>query len=672
MPENPSQRAAELRRIITDAAHRYYVLDQPTIADAEYDAAVAELRALEEAHPETATPDSPTRRVGAPPLSHFQPHVHRERMLSLGNAFSEDDLREFDARVRRGLDTPEGTPVTYVAELKMDGLAVSLTYENGVLVIGSTRGDGYQGENVTPNLKTVRAIPLRLRDDALAVPDFVEVRGEVFMTHAEFARVNGLRADAGEATFANPRNSAAGSVRQLDSSITAKRRLDCFCYALGAVSGGVPFATQTELLEGLARWGFHVNPNVATLVGIEAVWAYIREWEERKGALPYDMDGVVVKVDSLRAQRSLGATSHDPRWAIAYKFPAQQVATRIEDILVNVGRTGALTPVAVLEPVSVGGVTVARATLHNEDEVHRKDVRVGDMVMIQRAGEVIPEVVSVIADAEHEARPVWHMPAKCPVCGADTERIEGEAVTKCLGIACPAQLKRRIEHFASRGAMDIDRLGDKIIARLADAGILKDPADVYFLTMDDLLAMERMAEKSAQNVLDSIQAAKHRPLERVITGLGIPQVGATAARVLARAAGSLDRLAEMSQEELTGVHGIGPVVAESIARFFQQDETRVVLRKFKEAGLDIEEPEREDGDGRFTGKTFVFTGALESITRPEAEEIVRRMGGAASGSVSKKTSFVVAGDAAGSKLEKARGLGVPVITEAEFRDMAGL
>jgi DNA ligase (NAD+) len=492
------------------------------------------------------------------------------------------------------------------------------------------------------------------------------------MTHAEFARVNEMRAEDGDATFANPRNAAAGSVRQLDSSITARRRLDCICYSLGAVSGGVPFATQTELLLGLARWGFRTNPNVATLVGIDAVWAYIQEWVARKETLPYDMDGVVVKVDSLRAQRTLGATSHDPRWAIAYKFPAQQVATRVRDIIVNVGRTGALTPVAMLEPVSVGGVTVGKATLHNEDEVHRKDVRIGDTVMIQRAGEVIPEVVSVVPDAEHDTRPVWQMPDKCPVCGADTERVAGEAVTRCIGIACPAQLKRRIEHFASRGAMDIDRLGDRLIARLAEAGILKDPADIYFLTKDDLLAMERMADKSAQNVLDSIDAARHRPLDRVIAGLGIPQVGATAARVLANAVYSLDRLSGMSGEELTTIHGIGPIVAASIAHFFQQDETKMVLAKLKEAGLRIEEPERTTGDGRFAGQTFVFTGAMETMTRPEAEAIVRRLGGSASGSVSKKTSYVVAGEAAGSKLDKAESLGVAVLTESAFRELAGL
>lgn len=672
MSKDLANRAAELRRLINDAAYRYYTLDQPTISDLEYDKAFTELRALEAAHPDLAAPDSPTQRVGAAPLPQFQPHSHREQMLSLGNAFSEEDLREFDARVRRGLDTPADATISYVAELKMDGLAVSLTYEQGILVIGATRGDGFQGENVTPNLKTIHAIPLKLSSGDTPIPEFVEVRGEVFMSHAEFARVNEHRAAAGEPTFANPRNSAAGSVRQLDSTNTAKRRLDCICYSLGATSGGAPFATQTELLKGLAGWGFHTNPNVATLEGIEAVWAYIQQWETQRATLPYDMDGVVVKVDSLRAQRTLGATSHDPRWAIAYKYPAQQVATVIEDILVNVGRTGALTPVAVLTPVSVGGVTVSRATLHNEDEVHRKDVRIGDAVMIQRAGEVIPEVVSVIPDNAHGARPVWHMPSKCPVCGADTERIEGEAVTKCLGIACPAQLKRRIEHFASRGAMDIDRLGDKLIARLCDAGILKDPADVFFLTMDDLLSMERMAEKSAQNVLDSIAAAKHRPLERVITGLGIPQVGATAARALASAAGTLDRLARMTQEELTEIHGIGPVVAESIAHFFQQEETKTVLQKFKDANLRIEEPERIGGDDRFAGKTFVFTGAMETMTRPEAEAIVRRMGGAASGSVSKKTSYVVAGDAAGSKLDKAKELGVQVLTESEFRDMAGL
>ncbi|HEY3268987.1 MAG TPA: NAD-dependent DNA ligase LigA [Armatimonadota bacterium] len=672
MSIDPVSRAAELRRLLTDASYRYHVLDQPTISDAEYDRALAELRALEEADPSLLTPDSPTQRVGAAPLGQFTPHVHRERMLSLSNAFSEDDLRDFDARVRRGLDAPEGDQIPYVAELKMDGLAVSLTYVEGVLTVGSTRGDGYQGEDVTPNLKTVREIPLRLRGDALPYPSLIEVRGEVFMSHEEFSAVNEAREEAGEPTFANPRNAAAGSVRQLDSSITAGRRLNCYCYAIGAATGGVPFSTQAELLAGLGRWGFRVNPDVAALSGIEEVIAYVRQWEERKDTLPYDMDGVVVKVDNLRAQRSLGATSHDPRWAIAYKFPAQQVSTQVLDIITNVGRTGALTPVAMLQPVAVGGVTVSKATLHNEDEVRRKDVRIGDTVVIQRAGEVIPEVVSVIVDAEHASRPEWSMPDRCPVCGSETQRAEGEAVTRCLGIACPAQLKRRIEHFASRGAMDIDRLGDKLIARLVDAGKLADPLDVFALTKDDLMEIERMADKSAQNVVDSINAARVRPLERLITGLGIPQVGATAARTLAQQSGSLERLAAMTADELKLVHGIGPVVAESIERFFRQDETQVVLRKISEQNLKIAAPERQDGDGRFEGKTFVFTGALETMTRPEAEAIARRLGGTASGSVSKKTSYVVAGENAGSKLEKANALGVTVITEAEFLGLAGV
>lgn len=668
----PEMRAAELRRILNDASYRYYVLDQPTLADAEYDRLMAELRALEAADPRLAAPDSPTRRVGAPPLDRFTPHIHRERMLSLGNAFNEGDLRDFDARVRRGLDAPDDEPIPYVAELKIDGLAVSLTYVNGLLNIGATRGDGYQGEDITPNLKTVRAIPLQLREDGHPFPDFLEVRGEVFLTHDEFRRVNEEREESGQPTFANPRNAAAGSVRQLDSSITAQRRLDCFCYAVGAASGPLPFATQTDLLLTLEAWGFHINPHRATLHGIEQAWDYVREWHDRRETLAYDTDGLVLKVDSLRAQRSLGATSHEPRWAVAFKFPAQQVSTRVNDIIVNVGRTGKLTPVAMLEPVAVGGVTVSKATLHNEDEVRRKDVRVGDTVMIQRAGEVIPEVVSVVRDAEHDLRPEWVMPDACPACGSPAERVPGEAVTRCIAIGCPAQLKRQIEHFASRGAMDIDRLGEKIIDRLVDSGALKDLADVYSLTRDDLLAIERMAEKSAQNVLDSIEAARRRPLERLITALGIPQVGATGARALASAAGSLERLSGMSVEELQTIHGIGPVVAESIRHFFELEATRTVLDKLARAGLDIEPPEAVDQDSRFAGMTFVFTGALETMTRPEAEATVRRMGGAASGSVSKKTSYVVAGEAAGSKRAKAESLGVPIITESEFRAMAGM
>jgi DNA ligase (NAD+) len=668
----PEQRAAELRQRLSDAAYRYYVLDQPTISDAEYDALMAELRGLENAHPELVTPDSPTQRVGAPPLPEFTKHEHRERMLSLGNAFSEQDLRDFDARVRRGLDVPADTPIRYTCELKLDGLAVSLTYENGALAIGATRGDGSVGENVTPNIRTISAVPLRLRTEGNPPPEVLEVRGEVFLLHAEFERVNAEREERGEPTFANPRNAAAGSVRQLDSAITASRRLDCFCYALGYSSRPLPFDTQTGLLNALREWGFRTDPHARTVDGIDAVWEFVQEWEERRRELPYDTDGVVVKVDSLRAQNTLGATSHDPRWAIAYKYPAQQVATRVKSIEVQVGRTGALTPVANLEPVVVGGVTVSRATLHNEDEVRRKDVRVGDTVMVQRAGEVIPEIVSVVKDAGHESRPEFSMPSTCPVCGADTERLPGEAVTRCIGVSCPAQLKRRIEHFASRGAMDIEGLGDNLVSRLVDAGALRDVADVFYLSLEDLVAVERMAEKSARNVLEAIEEARSRPLERLITALGIPQVGATVARTLAEALGSLEALAGASEEELQKIHGIGPVVAHSIAHFFAQDETKDVLAKLARANLNLSAPGRAEGDDRFAGKTFVFTGALETMTRPEAEAIVRRLGGTASGSVSKKTAYVVAGEAAGSKLDKARELGVPVLTEAEFREMAGV
>jgi len=670
LPLDPEQRIADLRALLDEAAHRYYVLDSPTISDAQYDALLVELRTLEEQNPALVTPESPTQRVGAPPLSSFASHSHRERMLSLGNAFSEGDLRDFDSRVRKGLDFPADEQIPYIAELKLDGLAVSLTYEAGVLTIGSTRGDGTTGENITPNARTIRAIPLRVKDTG-AVPDFLEVRGEIILTHAEFERANEQRTERGEPTFANPRNAAAGSVRQLDSSITASRRLDCFCYAIGAMVGGPRFTSQNDLLQALAGWGFHVNPHHMRLTGIDAVWAFIQEWNARRSTLDYDTDGVVVKVDSITAQRTLGATSRDPRWAIAWKYPAQQVTTRVADITVNVGRTGALTPVAILEPVAVGGVIVSRATLHNEDEVRNKDVRIGDTVVVQRAGEVIPEVVSVVPDAEHESRAEFRMPERCPVCGADTERVPGEAVTKCIGIACPAQLKRRIEHFASRDAMDVDKLGDKIISRLVDSGALKDPSDIFFLTMEHLLAVERMAERSAQNVLASIEDARGRTLERLITGLGIPQVGATAARILADASGSLESLSEMSEERLQTLYGIGPIVAASIAHFFRQEETRNVLDKLERAGLRIEAPEPTGTDDRFAGKTFVFTGALETMTRTEAETIARRLGGQASGSVSKKTSYVVAGEAAGSKLDKARELGVTVLTEAEFLEMAG-
>ncbi|HEU4752970.1 MAG TPA: NAD-dependent DNA ligase LigA, partial [Armatimonadota bacterium] len=580
--EDARKRAEALRREIEQHNYAYYVLEQPTVSDATYDARMRELQEIESAYPELVAPDSPTQRVGAAPSESFPPHTHRVPMLSLGNAFSLEELREFDARVKRGLGLPSDAEVEYVAELKIDGLAVSLTYRERRLVVGATRGDGYTGEDVTPNLRTVRGVPLHLRDDSPLGE--VEVRGEVFLSHDEFRRINREREEKGEPVYANPRNSASGSLRQLDSKITAHRRLHYFAYALGYLEGPGP-ASQWELLEQLRAWGFRTNENRRLCCGIEAVLRFCEEWEAKRHDLNYDMDGVVVKVNSFAQQADLGFVSRSPRWAIAYKYPAAQAKTVIREIRVQVGRTGALTPVAIMEPVEIGGVVVTRATLHNEDEIRRKDIRVGDTVLIQRAGEVIPEVVEVVTEARTGAETPFEFPRRCPVCGADVERPEGEAVARCIGIACPAQVAANLRHWGSRGAMDIEGLGPAQIEQLLQKGYVKDPADLYFLTKEQLLTLERLAEKSATNLLNAIEASKGRPLPRLIFALGIRHVGETVARLLAESFRSLDRLAAASVEELAAVQGIGPQIARSIHHFFQQAETKEVLRKLREAGV---------------------------------------------------------------------------------------
>lgn len=665
--EDAEQRAEALRKEIEQHNYAYYVLDQPTVSDATYDALMRELMEIEATYPELVTADSPTQRVGSAPSDAFATHEHRVPMLSLGNAFSFDELREFDARVKRILGLPADHAVEYVAELKIDGLAVSLTYRDRRFVVGATRGDGYRGEDVTPNLRTVRGLPLYLQD---AAPEGeVEVRGEVFLTHDEFQRINHEREQRGEPVYANPRNSAAGSLRQLDSSITARRRLHYFAYALGYLSGPGP-ETQWELLEKLRAWGFRTNPYSRLCANLEAVMEFTEEWREKRHELNYDTDGVVVKVNSLALQQELGFVSRSPRWAIAYKYPAEQARTRIRDIKIQVGRTGALTPVAVMEPVEVAGVIVERATLHNEDEIRRKDIRIGDTVIIQRAGEVIPEVVEVVKDARTGEEREFVFPTTCPVCGADVERPEGEAVARCVGIACPAQLQRRIQHWASRGAMEIEGLGPAIIEQLLARKLIEDPADLYSLTVDQLAALDRLAEKSAQNLVSAIAASKGRPLARLIFAFGIRHVGETVARLLAEYFRTIDRLAAASLEDLSQVQGVGPQIAESVYRFFRQDETIRVLEKLRAAGvLPREEAVPEAASSALAGKSFVFTGTLETMQRSEAEALVRRLGGAATGSVSRNTTHVVAGAKAGSKLDKARQLGIPVLTEQEFLEM---
>ncbi len=660
-----NKRAEALRREIERHNYAYYVLDQPTVSDASYDALMRALTEIETQYPELITADSPTQRVGSAPSDAFAGHTHRVPMLSLGNAFSLDELREWDARVKRILGLSADQPVEYATELKIDGLAVNLTYEARRFIVGATRGDGFTGENVTPNLRTIRSLPAWLQDDA---PEgVVEVRGEVFLSHGEFERINAERERAGEPVYANPRNSAAGSLRQLDSKITARRRLQYFAYALGYLEGSGP-DTQGDLLAALRAWGFRTNPHSRVCPDIEAVIAFCEEWRERRHALDYDTDGVVVKVNSLAAQQELGFVSRSPRWAIAYKYPAEQARTVIREIRIQVGRTGALTPVAIMEPVEVGGVVVTRATLHNEDEIRRKDVRVGDTVIIQRAGEVIPEVVEVDIAQRHGSEQPFAFPTNCPVCGADVEKPEGEAVARCIGIACPAQVAARLRHWASRGAMDIEGLGPAQIEQLLERGLVHDPADLYSLTKEQLLELDRMGEKSATNLVHAIAASKRRPLPRLIFALGIRHVGETIARTLAECFRTIERLADASLEDLNGVQGIGPQIAESVHRFFRQQETQEVLRKLREAEvLPLGEGAATESRSRaFAGKSFVFTGTLQTLQRSEAEARVREMGGATGSSVTRSTTHVVAGEKAGSKLDKARQLGIPILSETEF------
>lgn len=675
-------RIEQLRQRINYHNYRYYVLDSPVVSDAEYDRLMQELAKLEAEHPDLVTPDSPTQRVGAAPAAAFESYTHRMPMLSLQNAFGIDELEAFDQRVKRMLAMPADAGIEYVAELKIDGLAISLTYENGLFVRGATRGDGYSGEDITTNLRTVKAIPLRLmetrsetppgpspeRRGGIAIPEFIEVRGEVYMLHEEFRRINLEREQAGESSFANPRNAAAGSVRQLDSTITAKRNLDIFVYGVGQVQG-VEFSTHWETLQALRSWGFKVNPNVRQCASIEEIRGYIAEWTEKRETLGYDIDGIVTKVNSIELQERLGYVARSPRWAIAYKFAPMQETTVIRDIIVQVGRTGALTPVADMDPVEVGGVTVSRATLHNEDEIQRKDVRIGDTVVIQRAGDVIPEVVQVIKEKRTGAEKPFKMPEKCPVCGGGVERLEGEAVARCVNLACPAQVKERIVHFTSRNALKIEGVGPAQVDQLVERGLVRDPADLYSLKMEDLLTLERMGEKLASNTLSAIEGSKHPALSRLIYGLGIRHVGEHVAQVLADHFGSLEAIEKASEEELACVPEIGPVIAESIAGFFAEEHNRRILEKLRRAGVIPKAGKRAEG-GLFEGKTFVFTGTLKSSTREEAEETVRRLGGRAASSVSKNTDFVVAGEEAGSKLQKARDLGITVLSEDEFLRMA--
>lgn len=647
----------ELRERLRHHNWRYYVKADPEITDYEYDQLFQQLKELEAAHPEHVTPDSPTQVVGGEPLTGFEQAAHATPMLSLDNSYNYGDLREFDGRVRRGL--PGGARVEYVAELKIDGVSVSLLYRNGVLERAATRGNGRVGDDVTAAARTIRSLPLRLMGDA---PNVLEARGEVFLPHAAFERLNAERADADEPLFANPRNAAAGSLKLLDPSITAKRRLDLFVYWLREEPESN--TTHLENLMRLENYGFRVEPNRAVFDGMEPLIEYLEKWERERHTLPYETDGVVVKVNDPAHQAALGATTHHPRFAIAYKFPPEQKETRVLNIRVQVGRTGKLTPVAELDPVFLSGTTVSNATLHNEDEIIRKDVRIGDTVVVQKAGEIIPQIIRVVAEKRTGGETPFDFPKTCPVCGAPAARPEGEADVRCTGYWCGAQVRERVKHFASRQAMDIESLGPALVNQLLDSKVITDYADLYYLRMEDLLPLERMAGKSAQNLLDALEKSKSQSLDRLIFGLGIRHVGQRAAQLLAEQFLSLDALAAATEEELTQVSEIGPAVAKSVTSFFSQEETKCVIEKLSAAGLNMKmDAPAAAGSRTLQGKTFVITGAL-SRPRDDIKRIIESAGGRVSSSVSKKTDYVVAGQDAGSKYDKAVSLGVPVIDES--------
>lgn len=657
--EEAKRRLAELRRIIEEHNYRYFVLDAPIITDQEYDALMRELLELEGQFPDLVAPDSPSQRVGGAPRPEFATVRHRQPLLSLSNAFTPEEVRDFDRRVRELAGGVE--EVDYVVELKIDGLSVALAYVEGEFAVGATRGDGEVGEEVTANLRTVRALPLRLRRPVTRL----EVRGEVYMPKAAFVRLNREREEAGEPTFANPRNAAAGSLRQLDPRITASRTLGLFVYEVLYTTDDPQPANHMEALEYLAELGLPVNPYRRYCRNIDEVLEALAEWTlDKRMALPYQIDGLVIKVNNLTLQRILGATSKSPRWALAYKFPAEQAITRVRDIIVRVGRTGVLTPTAVLEPVHLAGSTVSRATLHNEDIIREKDVRLGDTVVIQKAGDVIPEVVKVLPERRTGEEKEFYMPEKCPACGAKVIREPGEAAHRCTGgLACPAQVKERIIHFASRAAMDIQGLGPAIVSQLLEAGLIRDAGDLYYLKVEDLLPLERFGKQSAQNLISAIEASKDRGLERLLFALGIRHVGERAARVLARHFRSLDRLGQASLEELTALPDIGPKIADSIKAFFAEPLNLKVLEKLKRAGVKLEVEPEPEASGFLAGKTFVLTGTLPNLTRQQATELILRAGGKVASSVSRRTDYVVVGADPGSKYDKARELGIPMLDE---------
>jgi DNA ligase (NAD+) len=658
-------RVRQLQQMLTDHNYYYHVLDDPKISDAEYDRLMQELIELETAYPELKTPDSPTQRVGGAPLPAFDHAKHSIPMLSLDNAFSDQNILEFHARVLKNTGSDD---LLYTAEPKLDGVAIELRYENGVLVQAVTRGDGFVGEVVTDNVRTIRSVPLGLRADAASCPDLLEVRGEVFISRAGFQDLNRQRENRGEPVFANPRNAAAGSLRQLDSAVTASRPLDLFVYGRGQIEG-LTFDSQSEFLDALTALGFPVNPLVKKQITIDQALAFYRELIDLRPELPYEIDGMVIKVDRVDFQQQLGEKIKSPRWAIACKFAAIEKITRIRDILVQVGRTGTLTPVAVLEPVQVGGVTVSRATLHNMDEIRKKDIRIGDNALITRAGDVIPKVVTILPADRTGTEQMFDMPSHCPVCRSGVQRLEGEAAVKCINAACPAQRKERIRHFASKKGFDIEGLGKKLVNQLVDEGLLTSFADLFALKQEKLIPLERMAEKSALNLVTAIDNARRIPLHRFIFALGIDHTGEHAARLLAQHFSTLDDLMAAAKEDLEAIHGMGAITAEAIAGFFASPENRALISQLKEGGVEIFNPvaeQEEKKDHMFAGKTMVLTGTLTAMTRTEAKARLLALGAKVTNSVSKKTDFLVAGTEAGSKLTKARDLGVPVLDEDRF------
>jgi len=655
-----AQEIDELRRLLHYHSHRYYVLDAPEIEDAEFDRLYQRLVKLEQDHPELITPDSPTQRVGGTPAEGFERVAHSVPMLSLSNAFSAEDLLAFDTRVRNGL--PDDS-LEYVVELKIDGLAINLVYESGRLLRAATRGDGTEGEDVTSNVRTIRAVPLVLNGQ---VPPVMEVRGEAYMPRPAFDRLNDDCLEAGEPLLANPRNAAAGSLRQLDSRVTASRTLDIFVYGMGAREE-LAVTTHEQTLQFLQELGFKVNPHYRVFKTISEVIAYCQSWAEKRVDLPYDIDGLVIKVNSLAGQRQLGSTAKDPRWAIAFKFPAEQATTIVEDIVVRVGRTGVLTPTAVLRPVRLAGSTVSRATLHNEDFIKEKGICIGDTVIIHKAGEIIPEVISVVESRRTGAEKSFVMPTTCPECGSMVLRIPGESAHKCINSACPALLREGLIHFVSRDAMNIDGLGQAVVTSLVDSGLVADAADLYTLTAEQVLNLERMGPKSAQNLIEAIATSKQAGLARLLFGLGIRFVGAKAAATLARHFGDIELVAKASADELTALDEIGPRIAESVVEYFARPEAERLIAKLTAAGVKLtEEIRRTTGILPLTGKTFVLTGTLPTLTRNDAAELIENQGGKVTSSVSKKTDYVVAGEEAGSKLDKAQKLSITVLNEAEL------